>query len=103
MTDLLLIALYVLPLAVVMAIYLGRRRRRDRVGEARWNEAVAAGLTEPASLHSVVNRVICMGSGACVRAFTPTFDFQATAWSLSDGTFQLVGTPARPLRPACVT
>ena len=68
MTDLLLIALYALPLAVVMAIYLGRRRRRDRVGEARWNEAVAAGLTEPASLHSVVNRVICMGSGACVRA-----------------------------------
>ena len=45
MTDLLLIAVYALPLAGVMAIYLGRRRRRDRVGEVRWNEAVAAGLT----------------------------------------------------------
>jgi len=68
MTDLLLVGLYALPLAVVMPIYIARRRRRDHIGAARWNEAVASGLTEPASLHSVVNRSICLGSGACVRA-----------------------------------
>jgi thioredoxin reductase/NAD-dependent dihydropyrimidine dehydrogenase PreA subunit len=68
MTDALLVALYLLPLAIVMTIYLARRRQRDRIGAARWQEAVASGLTEPASLHSVVNRSICLGSGACVRA-----------------------------------
>ena len=31
-------------------------------------EAVAAGLTEPPTLHPVVDLAMCMGSGACVRA-----------------------------------
>jgi thioredoxin reductase/ferredoxin len=68
MTDILLLALYAAPLAVVMPIYLARRRRRDRIGAARLSEALAAGLTEPASLHPSVDPSICMGSGACVRA-----------------------------------
>jgi len=68
MTDILLLALYAAPLAVVMPIYLARRRRRDQIGAARWNEALAAGLTEPASLHPSVDPSICMGSGACARA-----------------------------------
>jgi len=46
---------------------LARGRSHRRYGRMR-REAEAAGLTEPASLHPVVDEVRCVGSGACVRA-----------------------------------
>lgn len=58
-------------LAVLVAIWagfaLGRRRTQRRYVGMR-KTAEAAGLTEPASLHPVVDEVRCVGSGACVRA-----------------------------------
>jgi thioredoxin reductase/NAD-dependent dihydropyrimidine dehydrogenase PreA subunit len=61
-------AAYTLPLAVILLIYVHRQRRREAHALATMQRAVAAGLTDPPSLHPVVDPNICMGSGACVRA-----------------------------------
>lgn len=62
---------YLAPaLLVLIAILLHVRSgsRRSLSHAAILKEAVEAGLTEPPSLHPVVDLSVCMGSGACVRA-----------------------------------
>jgi len=61
-------ALYGLPLAVVMTLYLRRHRRLEGEHSAKLQSAVEAGLTEPASLHPVIDPRRCLGSKACVTA-----------------------------------
>ena len=62
---------YLIPLVVVLtAIKLHARAHKlksSRHAEVL-KEAVESGLTEPPSLHPVIDLSICMGSGACVRA-----------------------------------
>ncbi len=60
--------IYGLPLVLVFAIYLYRHRRRERHHSQRWAEAKEAGLTEPASLHPVIDPRRCLNSRACVSA-----------------------------------
>lgn len=64
--------LYYLPpiILVVIAISLHLRsiNKRSCKHLAILKEAQEAGLTEPPSLHPVVDLSICMGSGACVRS-----------------------------------
>ena len=66
--DWLFAVLYLLPLAVVMAWYLRRHGRHEALQVARLQDAVQAGLTEPSSLHPVIDPVRCLGSKACVTA-----------------------------------
>jgi thioredoxin reductase/Pyruvate/2-oxoacid:ferredoxin oxidoreductase delta subunit len=60
--------IYGLPLVLVFAIYLYRHRRREKHHSGRWAEAKEAGLTEPASLHPVIDPRKCLNSRACVSA-----------------------------------
>jgi thioredoxin reductase/ferredoxin len=68
-TDLtpLALALYALPLAGIVAAYLLHRRRREASHSRDLAASVDAGLTEPASLHPVVDPVRCIGSSTCVK------------------------------------
>lgn len=59
---------YILPLAVVLVLYLRRRRKQEGRYSAQLDAAHAAGLTEPASLHPLINLTKCLGSAACVPA-----------------------------------
>jgi thioredoxin reductase/Pyruvate/2-oxoacid:ferredoxin oxidoreductase delta subunit len=68
MNELPLWAIYVLPLAVILSVYLLLRRRRESRARDTMRRAEAAGLTDPPSLHPVIDHDICMGSGACARA-----------------------------------
>jgi len=68
LTDLLFAALYLLPLIAVMVWYVRRHRRHEAGHAATWQSAVEAGLTEPASLHPVIDPRRCLGSKACVTA-----------------------------------
>ena len=63
-----LLSLYVVPMLLIWAWYLLRRRRREAGHRAVQEEAVAAGLIEPASLHPAINPAQCVGCGSCVRA-----------------------------------
>ncbi|HEX4153937.1 MAG TPA: NAD(P)-binding domain-containing protein [Steroidobacteraceae bacterium] len=62
------LVLYGLPLAVVVGAYLIRQRRVHARHRHAQQEAIAAGMTEPASLHPLIDPSRCLGCGACVKA-----------------------------------
>ena len=62
------LAIYSAPLLVIWALYLGHRHKVERRNIATRDAAVAAGLTEPASLHPVVDPKLCIGCGSCTAA-----------------------------------
>jgi len=51
-----------------LTLYIARQRTLNRRGRERLHEARESGLTEPASIHPVINLTKCCGSGACVKA-----------------------------------
>ncbi len=63
-----ILAFYAVPLIVVWTVYLGMRKKVDARSRSTQAEAKEAGLTEPASLHPLIDPVKCLGCGACVRA-----------------------------------
>ena len=63
-----IILVYVAPLLLIWATYLGLRKRAERRNLATLAESTEAGLTEPASLHPLIDPSRCIGCGACVRA-----------------------------------
>ncbi len=67
-SDLLFAALYAVPLLLMIAWYLRRHRREETKQTAKWQSAVEAGLTEPPSLHPVIDPRRCLGSRGCVTA-----------------------------------
>jgi len=62
------LAIYLIPLAVIMLFYIGRRKKAEKNSIAQMKEAFAQGLTEPASLHPIIDPVRCLGSGSCIKA-----------------------------------
>lgn len=61
-------ALYLLPLLLILGIHLYLRRRRHEIAESAWTEAKESGLTEPPTLHPVIDANLCFGSGSCAKA-----------------------------------
>lgn len=59
---------YALPLLAVLALYFHRRGSRERTTRRALADSAEVGLTDPVSLHPVINRNRCMGCGACVDA-----------------------------------
>ena len=68
MTPLLLWTAYAVPLAFALLLHIQARRRRELASVAVMRQSVEAGMTEPPSLHPVVNPALCCGAGACVNA-----------------------------------
>ncbi len=48
--------------------HLRKRKKKETVHIAELQEAVTKGMTEPPSLHPVIDPVRCIGSGSCARA-----------------------------------
>ena len=63
-----LVAVYLLPLVLIWAFYVVRRRRHDNESRVAYVEAHAAGLVDPASLHPVIDPLRCIGCGSCIKA-----------------------------------
>jgi len=70
--DSLSLALYALPLLAILAAYMRRQRRIHRHHRQAHEESIAAGMTEPASLHPDIDASLCLGCGACVKACPET-------------------------------
>jgi thioredoxin reductase/Pyruvate/2-oxoacid:ferredoxin oxidoreductase delta subunit len=63
-----LLLTYAIPLVLIW-LYLGWNSRRKAAKAIRiMHEAQEAGLTEPASLHPVIDPALCLGCAACVKA-----------------------------------
>jgi thioredoxin reductase/NAD-dependent dihydropyrimidine dehydrogenase PreA subunit len=63
-----LLAVYAVPLFVILVIYMGRRKRAEARSISKYIAATEAGLLEPASLHPVIDPGQCIGCGSCVSA-----------------------------------
>lgn len=95
MQDFSTLLLYAIPLLIAFGFYF-RRRARDRSQfSEQLREAVTAGLTEPVSLHPVVDPSRCIGSSACVSACPEG------AIGVIDGKAQLVNPSACIGHGAC--
>jgi len=65
MNDFITLALYFSPMALIVYVYTRRRQARLRADAEARAAAIDAGLTEPASLHPVINKSLCIGCAAC--------------------------------------
>jgi thioredoxin reductase (NADPH) len=96
-----LFALYGLPLLAIAAIYIWRQRRMQARYVAIHEEAVSAGMTEPASLHPLIDPSLCLGCGACVKACPETSHHDVLG--LIDGKAVLIGPSECIGHGACKT
>lgn len=58
----------ILVMIIIMSIYTRIKKKRHKVSVKEWEDVKAAGLTEPASLHPVIDPAICFGSTSCASA-----------------------------------
>ncbi|MFZ5618149.1 MAG: NAD(P)-binding domain-containing protein [Pseudomonadota bacterium] len=68
MTDAVAFAIYAVPLGLIFAGYLSLRGRSAKRARAILDEATAAGLIEPPSLHPSIDPTTCLGCGSCASA-----------------------------------
>ncbi len=66
--DLFAAAIYSTPLLLILAYYLFGKKKKHVGSESIMTENIKAGLTEPASIHPVININRCKGCGSCVTA-----------------------------------
>jgi len=62
------IMVYLFPLVGFFVLYSGAKARTQRKNIAALNESIETGMTEPSSLHPVINVNRCLGCGSCVAA-----------------------------------
>ena len=60
--------LYSLPLLAIFSFYFWKRAAKQRSSRKILEEAIASGMTEPASLHPVVDHLRCLGCASCIKA-----------------------------------
>ncbi|MFQ5451358.1 MAG: NAD(P)-binding domain-containing protein [Nitrospinaceae bacterium] len=59
---------YLPPALLIWGLYIGKRVRKEKKSLTFREQERAAGLTEPASLHPVIDPVACIGCAACLEA-----------------------------------
>jgi thioredoxin reductase/ferredoxin len=60
--------IYLLPILLIWGIYISHQRLKSKKYLSVMQEELEAGLTEPASLHPLIDQGKCMGCGTCVKA-----------------------------------
>jgi thioredoxin reductase/NAD-dependent dihydropyrimidine dehydrogenase PreA subunit len=68
MNELLPWIIYGVPAVVAFTLYLRNQKSRTQMHQELLLESVAQGLTEPPSLHPIIDNTRCIGSGACAKA-----------------------------------
>ncbi len=66
--DPLSLAIYVFPLALILLLYIYRMTRQQRENILLKSKIIQSGLTEPPSLHPLIDPLKCTGCGACIAA-----------------------------------
>jgi thioredoxin reductase/ferredoxin len=60
--------IYLVPLLFILLHYVRSRNKSQAAAEEVWQETVESGLTEPSSLHPLINQTKCLGAGGCITA-----------------------------------
>src|SRR6202171_2735362 len=66
------LTIYAVVMAAITAVYVWRQRRIHQRHNQTLQDTIAAGMTEPASLHPLIDESKCLGCGACVKACPET-------------------------------
>jgi thioredoxin reductase (NADPH) len=66
--NLVLVTIYALPAVFLLAWYFRTRNARERAALQAMEEALAASMTEPPTLHPVIDLNKCIGCRSCVQA-----------------------------------
>ena len=64
----LMLFVYLIPIGLTVTVFWLLRRRRHALNRQALEHTRGAGLTEPASLHPLLDPALCIGCGACVTA-----------------------------------
>ena len=62
------IVAYLLPLVAIFSWIVRRRGHIEQVSRAAWQDAVDTGMTQPPSLHPLVDGSLCIGCRSCMHA-----------------------------------
>jgi len=60
--------IYLVPAGLIMGFYLWNSARREKADRRVLEESVASGMTEPASLHPLIDPARCLGCASCISA-----------------------------------
>lgn len=60
--------LYSVPLLVILGFYLWKQNKKHHSSRRSLEESISTGMTEPASLHPVIDHVRCLGCASCEKA-----------------------------------
>jgi len=60
--------LYGFPVVVALALYVRNHSSRTQAHAEALEESIASGMTEPPSLHPVIDLTRCIGSSACAKS-----------------------------------
>lgn len=67
-SEVIVILIYLTPLFLILACYLYKRRKQHRTSEEFLAQAKSDGLTEPVSLHPIIDPLKCLGCASCISA-----------------------------------
>ncbi len=81
--------IYLVPIVIALSVYIWRRHRLQQRNLHVHLEAVESGFSEPASLHPVIDPMICIGCGSCVKACPEQPEHQVLG--MISGKAQLIG------------
>ena len=62
------LVLYGVLIFAFVTVYLKRQHRMRACSLSAHKDTIAAGMTEPASLHLIIDPSLCLGCGTCVKA-----------------------------------
>jgi len=62
------VLIYLVVILVILLVYTRRHKRMESMHIDDLQQAIASGMSEPQSLHPVIDPLRCIGSGSCVRA-----------------------------------
>src|ERR1700686_4191575 len=95
------LTIYAGLMVVITVIYFARQRRIHERHNQILQDTIAAGMTEPASLHPLIDESKCLGCGACVTACPETSHHDVLG--LIDGKAELIGPTEGIGHGACNT
>jgi thioredoxin reductase/Pyruvate/2-oxoacid:ferredoxin oxidoreductase delta subunit len=62
------VLIYIIPMLLIVFLYTKSQRKIETSSSAIKKEEFDAGLTEPASLHPIIDKSICLGCKSCIKA-----------------------------------
>ena len=66
--EVIITLIYLIPLLLILTFYIYKRKTHHKISTKYLAQAKQDGLTDPASLHPVIDPLKCLGCGSCISA-----------------------------------